>query len=155
MVLGTLFFCFAGHSQVEIPARIDHQPWNELLQKYVNKDGLVDYERWNNHKQGIQKLKEYLEQFEESPEESAQGNHLIASLINAYNAFTIKLILDNYPTESIRLLDNPFKEKRNKVGGNEISLDQIEHDLLRPLIGLKVQSDLGKDYTHSWFRGLF
>ncbi len=60
----------------------------------------------------------------------------MAFLINAYNAFTIELILTRYPKlASIRdlgsLLSNPWKPKFIKLLGTEMSLDNIEHDTLR------------------------
>ena len=60
----------------------------------------------------------------------------MAFLINAYNAFTVELILTRYPKlASIRdlgtLLSNPWKPKFIKLLGTEMSLDNIEHDTLR------------------------
>jgi hypothetical protein len=60
----------------------------------------------------------------------------MAFLINAYNAFTVELILTRYPKlESIKdlgtLLSNPWKPKFIKLLGTEMSLDNIEHDTLR------------------------
>lgn len=60
----------------------------------------------------------------------------MAFLINAYNAFTVELILTRYPKlASIKdlggLLSNPWKPKFIKLLGTEMSLDNIEHDTLR------------------------
>jgi hypothetical protein len=58
----------------------------------------------------------------------------LALLVNAYNAFTLRLILDHYPLKSIK--DIPEKQrwddKRWNVGGRVWSLSQIEHEQIRP-----------------------
>ena len=64
------------------------------------------------------------------------GDDLAASAINAYNAFAIRWILENYPTESILALDKSFSRKAHPVGGKKVSLDDIEHGTSRPAIGL-------------------
>ena len=58
----------------------------------------------------------------------------MAYWINAYNAFTVKLILKNYPISSITKLDSgkPWDVKWIKLGEKTYSLNNIEHDILRP-----------------------
>ena len=58
----------------------------------------------------------------------------MAYWINAYNAFTIKLILDHYPVKSIKDIDggNPWEVRWIKLGDKTYSLNQIENDILRP-----------------------
>jgi hypothetical protein len=51
-------------------------------------------------------------------------------------------ILSNYPTESVWQLKDSFSGKRNEIGGRRISLDDIEHTILRPLIGYRAHSVL-------------
>lgn len=55
----------------------------------------------------------------------------MAYLINLYNAATLKLIVDEYPLKSIRDIDSPWKQKRVKLFGKYVSLDHIEHEILR------------------------
>lgn len=125
---------------VETPAGIDHQPWDELVQRYVDDRGLVDYQSWKESTADLKKLRSYLEQFAPAGTEAATGDERIASLINAYNAFTIDFILKNYPTRSIRLLDDEFKGKRYRIAGKLWSAEDIELATLRPLIGWKMHS---------------
>jgi len=74
----------------------DHSPWNTLLQKYVNDKGDVNYKAFLNDRAS---LNEYLSSLaEKSPEKSWSKNEKLAYYINLYNAATVKLILDNYPT---------------------------------------------------------
>lgn len=140
-----LTLCFVGMPLLasalpEVPAHIDHKPLDTLLGKYVDDMGLVDYESWHKSQQDLQALKNYLAQFNRKGAEAAAGDDKIASLINAYNAYTLSLVLEHYPTTSIRLLKDPFDGKHYRMGGEPISADDIEHEMLRPLIGWKVHS---------------
>jgi hypothetical protein len=62
-------------------------------------------------------------------------NQRLALLINAYNAFTLKLIVEHYPLKSIRDIpeDRRWKDVRWNVGGRMVSLDQIENEMIRPV----------------------
>ena len=105
--------------------------FNDLLQEHVTKDGVVDYKNFDG-----QKLKKYIAYLENtSPDISWSENKQKAFWINAYNAYTIQLILKNYPLKSI----TDIKEKGKtawkipfaKVGGTTYTLDHIEHEILR------------------------
>ena len=125
---------------VQVPAGIDHSDYDALLQRYVDERGRVDYRAWSESDEDLNRLDAYLEQFAPDPDAPAEGDERIASLVNAYNALTLDFILEHFPAESIRVLDDPFNGKRHPVGGRKVSLDEIEHDTLRPLIGWKVHS---------------
>lgn len=124
----------------QVRAGIDHAPWDALLKKYVDERGLVGYARWRENAADQRALDDYLLQFAVLGGVAAAGDEEIASLINAYNAFTIRWILQNYPTESIRELDDSWSEPRWTVGGRAVSLDEIEHKNLRPLYGWRVHA---------------
>lgn len=85
-----LLFVGLSAAMPEAPAGIDHDPLDRLLQEYVDDKGLVDYGGWKENDQDFAALKDYLSQFAPEPEEPATGDDKIASLINAYNAFTIE-----------------------------------------------------------------
>lgn len=116
----------------------DHSKWTELLQKYVNDKGFVNYKGMIQDKS---KLNAYTEDLSKNPPQSSWSeNEKLAYWINAYNAFTVKLIVDNYPLESIKDL-NPtiaiptvstvWTKKWFQIGGEDFSLDRIEHKILR------------------------
>jgi len=130
----------APEPPITVPAGIDHSAWDELLKKRVNATGLVDYSGWKKNPDDVKKLDRYLLQFAPYQKQGAQRNERAASLINAYNAFTIQWILRNYPTQSIRLLKNSWTAQRYRIGGRRLSLDQIEHGALRPLLGWKAHA---------------
>lgn len=127
--------------QVPFPANINHEAWDGLLKKYVNERGLVAYAKWKANATDRKELDNYLSQYAPSGT-TARGSDLAASAINAYNAFAIRWILENYPTESIWALDNSFKRKTHQVGGQNVSLDDIENGTLRPAIGYRAHSAL-------------
>src|SRR6266576_5609263 len=126
---------------VKVPAGINHDGYDGLLKKYVDQNGLVAYEKWKANAEDRKALTTYLEQFGPSGS-SASGNERYASLINAYNAFVLNWIVQNYPTERIWALKNSFKEKRHKVGGEMVSLNDIENSALRPEFGYRTHAVL-------------
>lgn len=108
-----------------------HQIWDQLLKQYVSETGQVNY---SGIKEDGSRLGQYLEQLKENPvQESWSRSQKLAYWINAYNAFTVKLIIDNYPVKSIRDLNRPWGRKFIQLGDQTYSLDNIEHDIIRPV----------------------
>jgi len=108
-----------------------HADWNTLLKKYVTDEGNVDYK---NFKNDISSLDAYLKQLaENAPAGSSSKKERLAYYINLYNAATVKLILDNYPTKSIKDINKPWGKKWVRVGNTTYSLGNIEHKILRKM----------------------
>jgi len=112
---------------------VDNSTYAELLGKYV-KYGVVDYEGLKNNEA---KLDRYLKVLEETDTKALSRNEQFAFYVNAYNAWTIKLILGGYPgIKSIKdlgnIIKNPWKKKLCRIDGKVLTLDNIEHDILRP-----------------------
>ena len=112
---------------------MDNSLYAELLEKYV-RNSLVDYQGFKNEEA---KLDRYLKVLEEIDPEALSPKKQFAFYINAYNAWTIKLILSAYPDiKSIKdlgsLFKSPWKKKIARIDGDVITLDSIEHDILRP-----------------------
>ena len=110
----------------------DHDALEALLTEHVDpQTHRVDYA---GLKQDEAALDAYLTQIASAEVESLSGPAQKALLINAYNAYTLALILEHYPgLESIRDLDSPWKTARYEVAGHTLSLNDIEHGLLRPI----------------------
>lgn len=109
-----------------------HAAWDALLQEHVSDAGAVDYKGF---KANASKLNAYLQSLRAHPvRESWSRNEKMAYWINAYNAFTIKLIVDNYPLSSIMDLHNgkTWDRKWIRLGEQTYSLNNIENDILRP-----------------------
>lgn len=112
-------------------SKIDHSLWTELLQKHVNDAGLVDYKGF---KEDREKLDKYLEMLSsQKPSDSWSKAELLSYYVNLYNAYTVDLILKNYPTESIKDIHGPWTTAFVKVGNKKISLGGIENSLLRKM----------------------
>jgi hypothetical protein len=142
-LLATAVLCAttARAAPVDVPRGVDHTPYDVLLRKYVNDRGLVNYAAWKNSADDLKAFHEYTAQFAPAGP-VAEGNEKVASLVNAYNALTIQWILDNYPVKSIKNTKEPWGAKRHQVGGRLVSLDEIEHDTLRPLVGYRIHATL-------------
>jgi len=127
-----LFFSVLGMGTALSQNIHQHQQWQDLLQTYVNTNGDVDYK---NLKKNERKLETYLDLISKNPpQDSWTKNQKKAYLINAYNAFTVKLILDHYPVESIKdiggFFSSPFTTEFAKIDGKLYSLDDIEKGML-------------------------
>lgn len=109
-----------------------------MLESYVSDSGKVDYQLLLVDQQVLQKSLTDLAA--QKPSVHWSDNQKKAYWINLYNLFTLKLITDNYPLKSIKDL-NPtlsiplvytvWSKNTFKLGKQKISLDNIEHDILR------------------------
>ncbi len=111
---------------------VDHRLYAALLERYV-KNGVVDYQGFRKDEA---ELDRYLKILERTDTKALSRNEQFAFYINAYNAWTIKLILSAYPDiQSIKdlggLFKSPWKKKIARIDGDVITLDNIEHDILR------------------------
>lgn len=118
-----------------------HSAWAWVLNKYQNADGRIHYKRLKADIESgkARQMTEYLAELGRVTMPEYQGwneSQRLAFLVNAYNAFTVKLIVDHYPVKSIRkiggLFSNPWKMKFfSLLGGKIDTLDAIEHEYLR------------------------
>jgi len=114
-----------------------------VLKNYVDQEGLVDYQGLNESRQD---LDDFLLAVNNLPPRTFQGwqdEEKISFWIDVYNAFTLKVILDHYPIKSsfLKSLKYPKNSIRQIAGvwdkitfpvmGERMSLDQIEHQILR------------------------
>lgn len=125
LILITVFGISRTNAQTEI--------FNNLLQKHVSNSGNVDYKSFKIDEPKLDTYISYLEKT--SPDNSWSENKQKAFWINAYNAYTIKKILENYPLKSIMDIKEKGKTAWKipfaKVGGKTYTLDHIEHEILR------------------------
>lgn len=112
---------------------VDHGAWDELLQKHVRTySGRVDYEGLRDDRA---KLDSYFDALAAVDVKALLGREQLALYLNAYNAFCIRHVLDNPGVRSILDLSvsgEPIWDKvAGVVGGEELSLNAIEHAKLR------------------------
>lgn len=132
-----LISCGAGKPSVSKQAP-EHRPWTQLLRKHVDAAGMVSYEGFIEDRAA---LKAYLDTLaaHHPDKDSWSKDEQLAYWINTYNAFTIELILQHYPLESIKdikrwnipFLNTPWTIKFIKLGGKKYTLDKIEHRIIR------------------------
>ncbi|MEG3910500.1 DUF547 domain-containing protein [Microcoleus sp. w2-18bC1] len=120
---------------------IDFTIWDELLQRYVDDLGRVNYRRWKA--EGADVLRAWLESLADVDlADGTDADARLALWLNAYNAIAISQVLEVYPIASIRpkVLGIPnwlsfldfFTRSNTIIGGKKYSLNQIEHAILRP-----------------------
>jgi hypothetical protein len=119
---------------------VTHKEWTALLKKHVGADGLVDY-------QGFVRdsllLNSYLDLLAtHHPAKHWTREQQMAYWINAYNAFTVKLIVDHYPVASIKdikrgipFVNSVWDVKFIRIGSETYDLNVIEHQILRKEFG--------------------
>ena len=117
-------------------SEFSHALFDRVLQKYVNSQGRVNYAAL---KDDPGTLESYLDLLAvNAPSDKATFQTGLAFWINAYNALTIKGVLDYYPTTSVRkikLFGGFFSRIKFQVGGRSYTLDDIEHGIIRDEFG--------------------
>ncbi|MEE8143428.1 MAG: DUF547 domain-containing protein [Planctomycetota bacterium] len=106
-----------------------HAVFDKLLKKHVDKQGYVDYAALQKDSGA---LDGYIEAIGKVSFGKLNRNEKLAFLINAYNAFTLKLILEHLPVDSIKKIPRAWDDQRWKIGSETYSLNQIEHGQIRP-----------------------
>ena len=109
-----------------------YEDYRSVLKTYVNDRGLVNYSALQADRQQLDRFNQSLGQV--APETYASWNEAqqIAFLINAYNSLTLQSIIDQEPLkESIRDISGVWNRRKFALAGEEKTLDNIEHDILR------------------------
>ncbi len=119
-------FADAGSGEV-----FDHSVFDRVLSAHVYEGGFIDYRAIADDPSDLDK---YIDQLAEADPDALDRDERLALLINAYNAFTLRLILDYMPVDSIRDIPRSqrWDHKRWDIGGKLHSLNQIEHEIIRP-----------------------
>ena len=127
--------------------QIDHGAWQNVLTAYlrihssdINK---FDYAALKANAKDTSKLAKYLNYLQELDPRTYSRAEQKAYWINLYNALTVKVVVDAFPVDSIRDIcrnrapgsecSGPWNEVRAKVAGQDLTLDNIENDILRPI----------------------
>lgn len=120
--------------------KINHEVWDKIVRKYVDGNGLVNYTALKASTEDTASLEQYLGILSTAnPSVTAKRESKLAFWINAYNAVTLRGMLREYPTTSIRnhtaklLGYNIWHDYQLVVGGKAYSLDQMEHKILRKM----------------------
>jgi len=122
---------------------IDHSTWDGLLARYrsTGPDGIARFNYAGVSAEDAQALASYLDSLQQAPVSRLARPQQLAFWLNAYNALTVLTVLRHYPVRSIRdidispglFADGPWGKKLLTMEGQAISLDDIEHRILRPI----------------------
>jgi len=139
LFLSTLLSCNNGNQKIVASTSmpISHEIWTELLQKHVFTNGKVNYKGFQADKARFDEYLTLLNTHHPN-DKNWSKNQQLAYWINAYNAYTVELILKNYPIESIKkikkglpFINSVWDIEFIKIEGNTYDLNHIEHEILR------------------------
>lgn len=123
--------------------QVDHRPWNAFLQRYVRTDAdsvnRLAYAEVSV--EDLSHLRIYLRDLQREPVSKLSRAEQRAYWINLYNATTVDTVLAHYPVKSILDIGispglfarGPWGRKLLRIEGENVSLDDIEHRILRPI----------------------
>jgi len=118
---------------------VTHELWDGLVKKHVGADGFVNYKGFVRDTSELNRYLKVLESAHPN-DKNWSRNEQMAYWINAYNAYTIQLIARNYPVASIKdikkgiaFVNSVWDVKFIKIQGFTYDLNNIEHNILRPV----------------------
>lgn len=128
-------------------AALDHSEWQAILDGYLRTDNpeginLFDYGALEANAGDRNRLQTYLKQLEAVDPRAYSRDEQMAYWINFYNALTVKVVTESYPVDSIRDIGEglgsligtgPWSDEVTEVAGVALTLDNIEHNILRPI----------------------
>ncbi len=133
---------WVAHDEASI-VTVDHSAWDRFLDTYVTTgaDGINRVAYAGVAPQDRQSLTGYVALLAQAPVGGLRRAEQLALWLNLYNALTVMLVLDHYPVASILDIDispgffsnGPWDKKLVEVGGETVSLNDIEHRILRPI----------------------
>lgn len=141
--VGIAAVTFSAAASAEVFGRDATVAYASVLERSVNDAGLVDYSGLRASPAELRRFVAALAELPRPTYESWPGPRQIAFWINAYNALTLQTIVESYPIEarglsrlrfpasSIRQIDGAWTSRDHVVLGERVSLDHIEHEILR------------------------
>ncbi len=145
LVLLILFSFFLNVSSAVVFAQVKgfHNSFTDVLRKYVDEKGIVDYRGLKADKNDLDNYLRSIAAITNADYSQMNEQQKIALWINAYNAYTLSIIIDHYPIKSrlfkgliypknsIRQIDGVWDKLTVKVMGKVMTLNHIEHEILR------------------------
>ncbi|MFN3233443.1 MAG: DUF547 domain-containing protein [Alphaproteobacteria bacterium] len=128
--------------EAQSTAVVDHGPWAEFLKTYLleGADGVNRLRYGAVTPADKAALDNYVVRLETTPVSTLNRNEQMAYWFNLYNAVTVKIVIEAYPVKSIRKVlsggffsPGPWKRDLVTVEGQRLSLDDIEHGIMRPI----------------------
>ncbi len=123
--------------------RLDHSAWSAFLRRNLVKDGAglnrIDYA--HVRRADKRELEQYIDALQDVRVSALNRDEQFAYWVNLYNALTVHVVLEHYPVDSILDISispgvfakGPWGKPLVTVEGEDLSLDDIEHRILRPI----------------------
>lgn len=136
------YWSFWGASQEASASTINHADWDRILRTYVianHPSGINRFRYGSVNKDDRKTLKGYIERMAALDPRTFSRQEQKAYWLNLYNALTVNLVIEHYPVKSIRniadknLPDGPWDSKLVTIADQKVSLNDIEHRILRPI----------------------
>lgn len=120
---------------------VDHSAWDAFLKKYLrdHEDGVVRVAYKDVSEADRKSLADYIKSLEKTNVSGLSRKEQLPYWINLYNALTVRVIIDNLPVKSILDISGglfskgPWKDELLEIEGEDLTLDDIEHRILRPI----------------------
>ncbi len=133
-IISTFFIFFILFFSFQIRANDLYSEYASILNTFVQ-DGKVDYSSLKKDRKKLDIAINKMAEISQSNFEKWNSHEQLAFLINLYNAVTLQLIIDHYPINSIKdigsIFKGPWSQKIVPLFGKMISLDNLEHDIIR------------------------
>ena len=116
-------------------ADFNYNDYRQILTSYVNDAGFVDYAGLQRVSEKLDLVADQFARLDQTTYDTWQRDRQFAFWINAYNALTLKAVIDHYPVKSIKDIGSPLRSVWDKlkfnVIGKKVTLNDIEHRILR------------------------
>ena len=122
----------AQEPKAQLTEVIDHASFDALLKKHVDGAGQVAYGAWHGSREDRAALKAYVEAIAQAKPSGFKRPAQLAFYINAYNALVIWSVLERHPVQSVMKIEGFFKAHTHRVAGEAMTLDALEHQIIRP-----------------------
>lgn len=134
-------WAFWQQSDPTSEAVVDHQPWQAFLDRYVaaNSVGITLVAYGDVDAESYDALQDYVASLAQLDPRTLNSTEQFAYWLNLYNALTVRVVLDNPDKGSIRRMGKglfsfgPWDDKLISVAGEPVTLNDIEHRILRPI----------------------
>lgn len=114
-------------SRVASTEVLDPSTFGELLHRYVDGRGQVDYAAWHRSAEDRRRLQEVVEAIGSADVEGKSRQARLAFYINAYNALVLNAVIERWPVESVMTSEGFFDNVKHRVAGQSLTLDELEH----------------------------
>ncbi len=118
----------------EAVGAFDHSEFDAVVRTFVDGDGMVNYRALVADHTGLDR---YIATLASADLDAMERDERLALLLNAYNAFTLALVIEHWHIGAIKDIpeERRWKAARWNLGGRTVSLDTIEHEMIRPVFG--------------------